>query len=339
MKEKPGPAILRGHEYYEFVADLAAGAFGFVQKARDKETNDLVAIKFMVRGKKTITRNVLREITNHQRLLHPHIVQFKEVFLTNTHLAIVMEFAAGGDLFTRVRDHNGMTENEARWFFQQLIIGIDYAHKMGVVNRDIKLENSLLDGSKKPLLKLCDFGYSKSNIDSVPKSNVGTPGYAGPEVISGLREYNGQLADIWSCGCVLYVMVFCEYPFERDGDPPAAHRRNAIVSQRIRNADYKIPDKPETSPELKDLIRRILVADPKHRATILDIIAHPWFSKGLPRGVLDMNNKLVAEKQHAGYQTEEEIQDIWEQATHASPAQNQHIDHMIDAEYMDINEG
>ena len=51
--------------------------------------------------------------------------------------------------------------------------------QMGVVNRDIKLENSLLDGSKKPLLKLCDFGYSKSNIDSVPKSNVGTPGYAG----------------------------------------------------------------------------------------------------------------------------------------------------------------
>ena len=115
--------------------------------------------------------------------------------------------------------------------------------------------------------------------------------------------------------------------------------RNALVSQRIRNADYRFPDKPEVSPELKDLIRRILVADPQRRANIPDIIAHPWFSKGLPRGVLDMNDKLVAERQHAGYQTEEEIRDIWEQATQASPAQNQHIDSMIDEEYMEVNEG
>ena len=68
---------------------------------------------------------------------------------------------------------------QARWFFQQLIIGLDYCHKMGVVNRDIKLENTLLDGGKKPLLKICDFGYSKNEKDSLPKSKVGTPGYTG----------------------------------------------------------------------------------------------------------------------------------------------------------------
>ena len=73
-----------------------------------------------------------------------------------------------------------MQEHEARWFFQQLIIALDYAHRMNVVSRDIKLENTLLDGSRRPLLKICDFGYSKNTEkDSVPKSRVGTPGYTG----------------------------------------------------------------------------------------------------------------------------------------------------------------
>ena len=73
-----------------------------------------------------------------------------------------------------------LQEHEARWFFQQLVIALDYCHRMGVVSRDIKLENTLLDGSRRPLLKICDFGYSKhTEKDSVPKSRVGTPGYTG----------------------------------------------------------------------------------------------------------------------------------------------------------------
>ncbi len=124
----------------------------------------------------------------------------------------------------------------------------------GVVNRDIKLENTLLDGSKRPLLKICDFGYSKNDKDSVPKSKVGTPGYTGvladwrpfesfhagvlhletglilfqliaaPEVIANSRTYDGKLADVWSSGVMLYVMLFCEYPFERPEDSGDPHR-------------------------------------------------------------------------------------------------------------------
>ena len=72
-----------------------------------------------------------------------------------------------------------MQEEDARWFFQQLIVGLDYCHRMGVVNRDIKLENTLLDASPKPLVKITDFGYCKASNDSLPKSKVGTPGYTG----------------------------------------------------------------------------------------------------------------------------------------------------------------
>ena len=70
-------------------------------------------------------------------------------------------------------------EEDARWFFQQLIVGLDYCHRMGVANRDIKLENTLLDASPKPLVKITDFGYCKASNDSLPKSKVGTPGYTG----------------------------------------------------------------------------------------------------------------------------------------------------------------
>jgi len=106
---------------------------------------------------------VKREIKNHRSLHHPHIINFEEVFLTPNHIGIVMEYAAGGDLFDYVVSRPGscLAEDEARWFFQQLICAVDYMHHKEVVNRDMKLENSLLTNDKRPLLKICDFGYSK----------------------------------------------------------------------------------------------------------------------------------------------------------------------------------
>ena len=77
-----------------------------------------------------VTKYVEREILNHRQLVHPHIVQFKEVFLTKEHLAIAMEYAPGGDMFEYVVRKGGLRESEARWFFQQLIIAIDYIHRM-----------------------------------------------------------------------------------------------------------------------------------------------------------------------------------------------------------------
>ena len=91
-------------------------------------------------------------------------------------------------------------EHEARWFFQQLIIALDYAHRMNVVSRDIKLENTLLDGSRRPLLKICDFGYSKNTEkDSVPKSRVGTPGYTGAPREQSVLQYTYQCLSTARC--------------------------------------------------------------------------------------------------------------------------------------------
>ncbi|ESR39580.1 serine/threonine-protein kinase SAPK2 [Citrus sinensis] len=215
---------------------------------------------------------------NHRALKHPNIIRFKEVFLTPTELAIVMEYAAGGELFERICSAGRFSEDEARYFFQQLISGVSYCHSMQICHRDLKLENTLLDGSKAPRLKICDFGYSKSSVlHSQPKSTVGTPAYIAPEVLSR-KEYDGKIADVWSCGVTLYVMLVGAYPFEDPEDP----RNFKKTIQRILSVHYSIPGYVRVSLECRHLLSRIFVADPEKRITIPEIQKHPWFLKNLP---------------------------------------------------------
>ncbi|KAJ3677886.1 hypothetical protein LUZ60_001689 [Juncus effusus] len=265
-------------EKYEMVRDIGSGNFGVAKLMRNKETKELVAMKYIERGHR-IDENVYREIINHRSLRHPNIIRFKEVVLTPTHLAIVMEYAAGGELFERICDRGRFSEDEARYFFQQLISGVSYCHFMQICHRDLKLENVLLDGSPAPRLKICDFGYSKSSIlHSRPKSTVGTPAYIAPEVLSR-REYDGKLADVWSCGVTLYVMLVGAYPFEDPNDPKNIRKTIGKVMQ----VDYKIPDFVHISQDCKQLISRIFSANPSKRITIREIKSHPWFMKNLPR--------------------------------------------------------
>ncbi|KAF5736111.1 hypothetical protein HS088_TW14G00246 [Tripterygium wilfordii] len=208
--------IMHDSDRYDLVRDIGAGNFGVARLMRDKVTKELVAVKYIERGDKVlytkltsyknqiyplylelsgicIDENVRREIINHRSLRHPNIVRFKEVILTPTHLAIVMEYASGGELFERICNAVRFSEDEARFFFQQLISGVSYCHAMQVCHRDLKLENTLLDGSVAPRLKICDFGYSKSSLlHSQPKSTVGTPAYIAPEVLLR-QEYDGKV--------------------------------------------------------------------------------------------------------------------------------------------------
>nr|XP_033516221.1 serine/threonine-protein kinase SAPK2-like isoform X3 [Nicotiana tomentosiformis] len=116
-------------ERYEILKKIGSGNFGVAKLVKDKWTGELYAIKFIERCKK-IDEHVQREIMNHRSLRHPNIIRFKEVFLTPTHLAIVMEYAAGGELFERIYNAGRLTEDEARFFFQQLISGVSYCHSM-----------------------------------------------------------------------------------------------------------------------------------------------------------------------------------------------------------------
>ncbi|KAL3499748.1 hypothetical protein ACH5RR_038841 [Cinchona calisaya] len=297
-------------ERYEPLKDLGAGNFGVARLVKDKNTKELLAVKYIERGKK-IDENVQREIINHRSLKHPNIVRFKEVVLTPTHLAIVMEYAAGGELFARICSAGRFSEDEARFFFQQLISGVSYCHSMEICHRDLKLENTLLDGSPTPRLKICDFGYSKSGLlHSQPKSTVGTPAYIAPEVLSR-KEYDGKIADVWSCGVTLYVMLVGSYPFEDPEDP--RNFRKTIA--RIMSVQYSIPDYVRVSTDCRKLLSRIFVTNPSKRITIPEIKQHTWFLKNLPKELIEVEKANSKEPEpDEQLQSVEEIMRIIQEA-------------------------
>ncbi|KAL5714864.1 non-specific serine/threonine protein kinase [Ranunculus cassubicifolius] len=302
--------IMHDSDRYELVRDIGSGNFGVARLMRDKQTRELVAVKYIERGEK-IDENVQREIINHRSLRHSNIVRFKEVILTPTHLAIVMEYASGGELFERICNAGRFNEDEARFFFQQLISGVSYCHSMQVCHRDLKLENTLLDGSPAPRLKICDFGYSKSSVlHSQPKSTVGTPAYIAPEVLLR-KEYDGKIADVWSCGVTLYVMLVGAYPFE-DPDEPKNFKKTI---QRILSVQYSIPD--HISPQCQHLISRIFVGNPSERITMPEIYTHEWFLKNLPADLINENSTYVEPDQPM--QSNDEIMQIIAEATIPAP--------------------
>ncbi|KAG9452539.1 hypothetical protein H6P81_005443 [Aristolochia fimbriata] len=319
-------------ERYEPLKELGSGNFGVARLVRDKKTKELVAVKYIERGKK-IDENVQREIINHRSLRHPNIVRFKEVLLTPTHLAIVMEYAAGGELFERICSAGRFSEDEARFFFQQLISGVSYCHTMEICHRDLKLENTLLDGSPTPRLKICDFGYSKSALlHSQPKSTVGTPAYIAPEVLSR-KEYDGKIADVWSCGVTLYVMLVGAYPFEDPEDP----RNFRKTIGRIMSVQYSIPDYVRISADCRHLLSRIFVANPSKRITIPEIKKHPWFLKNLPKELVEgeRTNYESMERDQPSQSTEEIMRIIQEART---PAVGVKTDGQSAAGNMDVDE-
>lgn len=269
-------------ERYETIKDIGSGNFGVAKLVVDKCTRELFAVKFIERGR-TIDQHVQREIMNHRSLKHPSIIRFKEVLLTPTHLAIVMEYAAGGELFERICRAGRCVEDEARFFFQQLIAGVSYCHSMHICHRDLKLENTLLDGSLAPRVKICDFGYSKSSVfHSQPKSTVGTPAYVAPEVLTR-KAYDGKISDVWSCGVTLYVMLVGTYPFA-DPDDPNDFKKTI---ERILKAQFLIPNSIQISMECRHLLSKIFVTNPEKRITIDEIKKHPWFLKNLPMELME----------------------------------------------------
>ncbi|XP_044440235.1 serine/threonine-protein kinase SAPK10 isoform X4 [Triticum aestivum] len=245
---------------------------------RSRADSQLVAVTYIPRGEQ-VDEAVRREILRHRSLRHPSVVRLRELVLTPTHLAVVSEHAP--DLHRRVRDAGRFSEDEARLLFRQLVSGVSYCHSMQVCHRDLKLENILLDGScaGPPRLKICGPGVSKRQSQpGAPRASDQTRVYIAPEVFQQ-REYDGKIADVWSCGMTLYAMLVGAYPFQCPDDEPINFRK---IIQRIQSVEYSVPDDLHISAECRDLISKIFVADPAARITVPEIRNHPWFLMNLP---------------------------------------------------------
>lgn len=280
---------------------LQSGGFGAAYKERDNATGEVVAIKYILRASRG-TATLGRELINHRNMRHPHVIPFKKAILTDRFLAVVMEYADGGEVFGQVCDLGRLTEPEARCIFQQVTSAVAYMHSMQVAHRDLKLENVLFmrkwKRSEQPLCKICDFGFSKWQPAEGLTTILGTQAYAPPEIVNSAGRYDGKKVDSWAAGVLLYTMLVGAYPF---GDPNAD---TPGMLKNISRVNFYMP--PALSQDCQDLLRRIFVQDPAHRASIDDFRAHPWFRAHLPAYLEPGRNEVPIPEPH-GLQSAQEL--------------------------------
>lgn len=176
---------------------IGEGTFGKVKIGTHNLTNEKVAVKILEKERiKDIAdiERVAREIHILKLIRHPNIIQLYEIIETPVKLFLIMEYASGGELFDYIVTQHRVKEPEACKFFQQILSGIEYIHKLGIVHRDLKPENLLLDDNKN--IKIVDFGLSNTYKDNETLNTAcGSPCYAAPEMIAG-KEYHGLKVDI-----------------------------------------------------------------------------------------------------------------------------------------------
>lgn len=208
------------------------GTYGKVRLGTHRLTSTRVAIKQIP---KDVSASLTREIHHHRQLHHPHICQLYEVIATETSIWLVTELCSGGELYDYLEEKRRLSEEETRNLFGQLCLAVGYAHERGVVHRDVKLENVLLD--ERCRVKLGDFGFTREyDPNSMLETFCGTTGYvlvnvaprfilmyrlsrsyASPEMLQG-KKYVGPETDVWSLGIILYTLLVGALPFDDDDE-------------------------------------------------------------------------------------------------------------------------
>ncbi|XP_050672456.1 aurora kinase B-like [Leptidea sinapis] len=255
---------------FELGVPLGQGKFGRVHVAREKKTGILVAIKALFKSQiqqSRCERQVLREIEIQSHLKHPHILRLLTWFHDEKRIFLVLEFAAGGELYKQITSapNHRLTESVAAKYIYQVADAVEYCHKHHVIHRDIKPENILLalNGD----LKLADFGWSVHAPSEKRKTMCGTLDYLPPEMIK--REVYDVTVDQWCLGILLYEFLVGQPPFESEAQDR--------TKERILALDLSYPS--FVSEGARDLISHLLQTTGKYRLSLDGVKKHYWVQK------------------------------------------------------------
>lgn len=279
----------RPHVYfgnYLLLQTLGEGEFGKVKLGVHRHFGEETAIKLIKRemvaaaeehqadGSKT--SKVEREISVLRLLRHPNIVHLYEVIESERYIGIVLEYGAGGELFDYILAQKCLQEREACRLFAQLVSGVSYLHRKKIIHRDLKLENLLLDRHRNVIIT--DFGFANNfsaRSNDLMATSCGSPCYAAPELVVQDGMYVGAAVDVWSCGVILYAMLAGYLPFDDDPANPDGDNINMLYKY-IMATPLSFPDYITAEP--RSLLQRMLVPDPAKRATLDEVMDHPWLA-------------------------------------------------------------
>ena len=225
---------------YEIGRTLGEGTFGKVKHAVHVSSRVEVAIKVLDKEriqKQSMGSQIKKEISIMKQLSHENVVKLKEVLASRTKIFIVLELVTGGELFDLIVQRGRLDEAASRIYFRQLVSGVAYCHSQGVAHRDLKPENLLLDSEG--TLKISDFGLSAlydgeegSTRSQMLHTTCGTPNYVAPEVLQN-EGYVGRIADCWSIGVILYVLLAGFLPFDE--------ATMSALFDKIKRAEFAYP--------------------------------------------------------------------------------------------------
>ncbi|XP_059719560.1 calcium/calmodulin-dependent protein kinase kinase 2 isoform X2 [Haemorhous mexicanus] len=284
---------------YKLKDEIGKGSYGVVKLAYNEDDNTYYAMKVLSkkklmrqagfprrpppRGAKAASEGCLQprgpieqvyqEIAILKKLDHPNVVKLVEVLddPSEDHLYMVFELVKQGPVM-EIPTLKPLSEDQARFYFQDLIKGIEYLHYQKIIHRDIKPSNLLVgeDGH----VKIADFGVSNEfkGADALLTNTVGTPAFMAPETLSETRKiFSGKALDVWAMGITLYCFVFGQCPFMDE--------RILSLHNKIKTQTLEFPDQPEITDFLKDLITRMLDKNPESRISVPEIKLHPWVTK------------------------------------------------------------
>ncbi|XP_055730154.1 calcium/calmodulin-dependent protein kinase kinase 2-like isoform X2 [Salvelinus fontinalis] len=285
---------------YKLKDEIGKGSYGVVKLAYNEDDNTYYAMKVL--SKKRLMRQagfprrppprgakaapeglpqpkgplerVYQEIAILKKLDHPNVVKLVEVLDDpgEDHLYMVFELVKQGAVMEEMPTDKPLNEDQARFYFQDLLRGIEFLHYQRIIHRDIKPSNLLVgeDGH----IKIADFGVSNQfeGADALLTSTVGTPAFLAPETLSETRKnFSGKALDIWAMGVTLYCFVFGVCPFMDE--------RILSLHQKIKTQPVELPEHADISDDLKDLLLKMLDKNPESRISIPQIKVHPWVTR------------------------------------------------------------